>query len=198
MQLPNLPTDNVYKFQTLSGVFLVLFGLGLPAVLITSLQREITNLKAEVAVLLAESEAAAAILAIKSRRLDFMIDGMIENTDNAEEAGTPIDQTTLRRLRGESTATRKELFALSIDRRKTHGELASRAAELEVKNDAISNTFRDVRFIATVGAVLSISGLALSVVGFRRWQTRLQVHLDRIVQVQAEAIKDVADDVPPR
>ena len=56
MNIPSLPTDNLYKFMAIVGVIITVLSFLIPARYMLSLQNEIIELETEIGVLLVKSE----------------------------------------------------------------------------------------------------------------------------------------------
>lgn len=169
MNIPNIPTDNFYKFIALSGTIIVL----------VTLYTSITKVS-EVEDKLIEAEEIVKTIAVKieslNRKVSF-IDSIIENSDmkqndkifkhvgKIELEYSPLEMKEL--LKEEQEA----LFLIKIEQVKS-----------EANNKSIEHLHKRASSIFYVGIFIIIIGLLMANIGFTLWYVRVQRPLDMALQ----------------
>ena len=174
-EIPQIPTDNLYKFVSLSGVLMLLVGFAVPAFV------RYRAMEVELA-LLAQYESRAA-------RHSQALDQFSNAIDAMEHANF---QELERRRAAKPDAPAPDAFRhaeamadsakVVLDSLETHGlAAAERVARAEEQFFA---------FFAWAGFALAFAGTLLAAWGFRNWYVRLQKPLDDIIRHDAEGRRD--------
>jgi hypothetical protein len=173
--MPEIPTDNLYKFVALSGILMMLVGFAVPPLI------RYRAMQADLA-LLAQYKAENAR---RSRALDQMsraIDVLESANGQALEAA--------RNFRAPDTSKREV-----DDPTKTADAIADSAKAVtdSLEQEDIESLDRSVEadreffaFFVWLGWGLAFAGTLMAIWGFRNWYVKLQKPLDDIVRLDAE------------
>jgi hypothetical protein len=208
-ELPQMPTDNLYKFVSLSGVLMLLVGFAVPAVV------RYRAMEVELA-LLAQYESRAARHSQALNQFSNAIDLMGRPNSQEFERRQAEATTDLARLENRLAQIESRPLPhpnLQASPRQTTGipdasaSDASRHAEatadsaqvvldsLETHSLAAAERVAETEkeffaFVAWAGFALAFAGTLLAAWGFRNWYIRLQKPLDDIVRHEAEGRGD--------
>jgi hypothetical protein len=131
MNLPSLPTDNLYKFLALSGLVIVLFSFIFPMKRIGEIELKSLEIKTQVEVLKIE------------------IDYLKEDTKTwAEKANLNHEETVLLRKRTKDAAIKV-------------AELGGRTEQIEALRGELRFYWRFIKVTVWLGAVISLVGFYL-------------------------------------
>ena len=215
-EIPQIPTDNLYKFVSLSGVLMLLVGFAVPAFV------RYRAMEVELALLAQyESRAARHTQAFNqfSNAIDLMGRANLQELERRQAEAT----TDLARQR-ESLARLENRLAQVENRPVAHPNLQASPRQTTVIPDAPApDAFRHAEamadsakvvldslethsvaaaervaetekqffgFFAWAGFALAFAGTLLAAWGFRNWYIRLQKPLDDIVRHDAEGRRD--------
>lgn len=164
--MPQFPTDNLYKFMALAGLFVAAFSTWI------SLQKFVEYNRAT---LLLDSEYGAMI-PTASRMAELSLKNLACSISEAEEreSKTRSDPTACQNV----DAAKAESDQLGQKLR----ELEEHVRPMSVNRDALWQEYRMYRAGALVVGVL---GLYLTGLGFWWWYDRLQRHLDAAVKADS-------------
>jgi hypothetical protein len=173
MQLPSsLPTDSLYKFQTLAGMLLVIGGM---------LLMEHSASEGDAAYMAAMAASDSSI--VNSRRI-------IRRMDHLDAQIKAVTQDR-RRDRTEIDSLLRSRILDSL--RRARSDVAGENDAIERRSrllDEFTERSEDMRtFYRGFGFALAIFGVLFTAIGFRLWETRLQVHLDRVARLEAERLE---------
>jgi len=208
-EIPQIPTDNLYKFVSLSGVLMLLVGFAVPAFV------RYRAMEVELALLAQyESRAARHTQAFNqfSNAIDLMGRANLQELERRQAEATtdlarkreslarlenrPVPHPNLQASPRQTTVIpdapapdafrHAEAMADSakvvLDSLETHSVAAAeRVAEMEKQFFG---------FFAWAGFALAFAGTLLAAWGFRNWYIRLQKPLDDIVRHDAEGRRD--------
>jgi len=184
MKIPNLPTDNLYKFIALTGVFLFVISIFYPEYELRKIRDEIIQFNGEVILLNYEKENAKLKLEqIESeiKRLDekmgnnsvsFISDSLIVRTrviDGPDEIVNLSNRIDI--LLNEWTDLNQEL-----DRKKI---------EIGTKSELIDSKTEDLSEINEVIPDFVGISFAIALLGFIFWYNLTQRHQDKLLKEQA-------------
>lgn len=209
MSIPDLltpPTDNLYKFQAIAGLLLILVSVSYPPWLFH---------KAIVGYLAAENEKVQlqTQATFAQRRLDTLqrrLDTLLEDPDTLKSSMDALEN----RRKAERSDSEKVKVSIEIDRLRTRWQEAVRSREdlvdaahelslsLQLKTaqtqhqQTLSNTelwmSRIIVFCAIAGIMV---GLILTFRGFQKWYRRVQVFQDAHLKKQSEdRVANVSDN----
>lgn len=190
------PTDNLYKFMTLSGLILLLFSLSYPPWLLNKTKLAIYDAQRDLEILEMEQEAdktkydefnrqAAEMLAdreLVERQLDAL-EKRIKSSKSANDDAAVV-------------AEFKRLQTLFEEKKRRHSEIENATNEMSrsFKRKSIELTYKlrvlewESRTVVTVGILAllgTVGGFLLGVRGFNLWSLRVQVFQDAILKKQA-------------
>ncbi len=198
MELPSLPTDNLYKFIALSGIALVIVSM-LPFFHRYKLQVEIIRLEGDTDVLerqtqwtvadVNELKKEVATLLDETYKLEGRVDKLMETQASDKDSVVNTGET--------SSGIRKELLTEVKDQIKQRLEIIeerlleieeiNRKHEIEtanIKAKILEHEYlkRMINMESKVGCAGLVSGLFLAIIGFTLWYKRLQVPQDLIIK----------------
>lgn len=161
MNIPNIPTDNLYKFIALSGIIIVLLSIYIPKVKI-----------AEVTDKIIDAKESKLILVVKVNNLESQVDrfkdkfgpSIKENKENNKEL-------KVENLYGELDELNDVLFLLKIERIKQKA-ITERIEVLENRSVEI---FR-------WSIITLFNGLVMAFFGFWLWYSKVQKLHDLILK----------------
>lgn len=194
--LPKLPTDNLYKFQALAGLTLILVSLIYPPWLYHQSILGYLEAKKDEKELQAQKEYVQNRLKLLQARIDAGVDdpAQLKNRiDDLERQLTLTSETNRQALASEIDGLRKR-WQESLQNREAlidaSNELAlnlrSRADEL-AHQESVSETEQWIaRKTIYGGLILLVVGSAITYDGFRKWNLRVQMFQDAILKKEAE------------
>jgi hypothetical protein len=209
-EIPQIPTDNLYKFVSLSGVLMLLVGFAVPVFL------RYRAMEVELA-LLAQYESRAARHTQAFNQFSYAID-LMERANSEELERRQAEATTdLARLKNRLAQVENRPVPhpnLQASPRQTtvipdapapdafrHAEAMADSAKvvfdsLETHSVAAAERVAETEkeffgFVAWAGFALAFAGSLLAAWGFRNWYIRLQKPLDDIIRHDAEGRREI-------
>jgi hypothetical protein len=209
-EIPQIPTDNLYKFVSLSGVLMLLVGFAVPAFV------RYRAMEVELA-LLAQYESRAARHTQAFNQFSYAID-LMERANSQELERRQAEATTdLARLKNRLAQVENRPVPhpnLQASPRQTtvipdapapdafrHAEAMADSAKvvfdsLETHSVAAAERVAETEkeffgFVAWAGFALAFAGSLLAAWGFRNWYIRLQKPLDDIIRHDAEGRREI-------
>jgi hypothetical protein len=174
--VPEIPTDNLYKFVALSGVLMMLVGFAVPPVI------RYRAMQADLA-LLTEYKASNThrVRGVEqlSRSIELMEIANLRELDRLR-AGPRADTTK---------AQLAEAFRKANAISDSAQAVADSAQQIDIETlDAAVQADREFfAFFVWVGWGLALAGIVLATWGFRNWYIKLQKPLDELVRLDAES-----------
>lgn len=184
MNIPNLPTDNLYKFIALTGVIIFIITIFYPEYQRTSIRDEIILYNRELQKLNIEKD--------KSKRKLRGIKMQVETLDKKSNCNCSsiINDTIIVRTR--VTEGSKELVELSnqIDKLiedyiSTNIELDIKGVEIVAKLDLINSKNEDLTTLTEATYFFGPFSMVLALFGFLLWYDNTQKYQDRVLKEQA-------------
>ena len=174
MQLPNLPTDNLYKFTALAGITITLFSVALPVAGILRTE-ELLRLAAErtdsISIALSYLEADAERLRADTPN--------IPDSATLEARGGRLPP----RAPGRPSAQALITEADSITQRTMRLRFAHNSAAHRMKE--VRALYQQTLLLIVLGIVGCAIGIAMAQWGFRAWYNRVQRYQDALLKKQA-------------
>lgn len=204
MELPSLPTDNLYKFIALSGIALVIVSI-LPFFHRYKLQVEIIRLEGNIDVLERQVEwteadvnelkkesatlkKETATLLDKTYKFKDRVDKLKEthasdkdSVVNTGETSSGIDKELLTETK-DIIKKRLEIEERLFEIVEIHRKHKIKAANIKAKDKEHTYLKRMIYMESYVGCAGLVSGLFLAIIGFTLWYKRLQVPQDLIIK----------------
>ncbi|GGG33413.1 hypothetical protein GCM10011344_37840 [Dokdonia pacifica] len=207
--VPNLPTDNLYKFYALSGIFIAIFSMSI--ILLTSfeLEREIRNME------LTEQKLKVDSIYFKGYRLE--LESKYKTINNVLRSFPEKDYTENSRKEYQQNLANiqadpkwREYLAFifkyedqiipgqselkEIDKILKEMEIASKGLELKkVELESIKRGIKyeknKLKFIYLFGSLFFLIGSMLSFFGFRLWKNRIQKIIDKKNKIELRILK---------
>ena len=162
MNIPNLPTDNLYKFIALSGIVLIILSLVLPNVEVTKLENK-------------QEESSLAVPALQKQINDLNLSLSILESDTATTSMNKLSKQDLTKLR-------ERIIELA---NKTYDARAE-FDQNKIKSDSVGSSINKLSQELSFYSYLMNMGFVLMITGFILWYFRLQKYLDLIVKKEAD------------
>ncbi|MCK4822713.1 hypothetical protein KA005_43520 [bacterium] len=201
MELPSLPTDNLYKFIALSGIALVIVSM-LPFFHRYKLQVEIIRLEGDIDVLerqtqwtvadVNELKKEVATLLDKTYKLKDRVDKLKETQASDKDSVVNTGETSSGIGKGLLTETkdltkkRLEIEERLLEIKEINRKHKIKVANIKAKNKEHKYLKRMINMESKVGCAGLVSGFFLAIIGFTLWYKRLQVPQDRMLKTDAE------------
>ena len=159
MSLPNLPTDNLYKFMTIAGLVVIVAG----GIWFRDVRREVINRADEIQ--------------LKSRVLDIELKHLTEDLKRYQQVLT----SQLNSLQhGERPTFKVQNFEDPLRSREEAVEI--KKAEIDHEREVLRDNVGEFRGARALFIVMCLVGCGITAIGFRLWYTRLQIYQDRLVR----------------
>ena len=165
MNLPTFPTDNLYKFLAISGLFIVIFSLVYPRTRLSEITQKTIEL-----------ETKEKILNIKSAELTYEMAELKKEVEAAKK-------------RKSESFTREELEKLlkkSVDFQLKNTEHEINLVNLEGVLKQINELHKEFHFEWQFIKIGGYLGLIISMVGFVSWYWLVQLPSDLLLRRQIE------------
>lgn len=184
MNIPNLPTDNLYKFIALTGVLLLLISIFYPEYQRIKIRDEITHYNGEIKKLNIESNKSNSKLKDIKEQVE-KLDSISNTKSNSIVNDTIIVRTQV--LEGP-----KVLVDLSLQIDKLVDEylsirrdLSIQKVEVNTKLNLINDKEADLKDINELTNYLGGFSIVLSFLGFLLWYEKTQKYQDRVLKEQS-------------
>jgi len=208
--IPNLPTDNLYKFYALSGIFIAIFSL--TAILLTSsgLEREIRNLELKEQTLKLDSLYYQDYSVQLDAQYD-KIEDMLKSFPSPDSVRINHRKEYLQQLvdirsdpswreylefifkyedkivPGQSEL--KEIDEILEEMEVSAKNLELKTAELKITKSGLRYEKKKLTWIYVFGIIFFLFGSLLSFLGFRLWKNRVQKLIDKKNKIELKLLK---------
>jgi len=176
VNIPNLPTDNLYKFLALSGVALALFSIYYQLSPIDTIVQKQLAVKTEIAVLRANAEANGELVELIGEIIDNTI---ARQQDTYEPNPNKI----------ELSYSDEEIKELQARVREANVQIASDIARAERSNAQLEYLGKRQEVANTDARMMRIFATLLLSGGFGLWYWKVQRPLDLLLQGDVDARK---------
>lgn len=163
MNIPNFPTDNLYKFIAISGLILILVSMVIPFI------------KSEEILLQTQKDSLKlSIFEIQSKYLDENVEFLKSRMEKLLEENKDTKFTN--EDKEDAIKLQNDLMQLEID-----------LANIKNKNNITEESLNTLRNLRKTFSLVGVLGFVLATFGFLMWYVKLQFHLDKIIEKQSEA-----------
>jgi hypothetical protein len=183
MTIPNLPTDNLYKFIALTGIFLFLFAIIYPEYRRQEISNEMTLIDGEISKLDLEKEK----IKDKQKEIKNQID-KLDKQCNCGSKSIVNDSVIVRTVILDGS---KELLDLSssIDQlveewKDLHRQLISKMIDIVTREKVLINKQTEINDYQKEANTYIPVSLIISVVGFMTWYEKTQSIQDKLLKEQ--------------
>jgi len=209
--IPNLPTDNLYKFYAISGIVLILFTLTFETIVLTSLdekshkiselinineiefnylKKDVESLENEMDLLKSETKDYSIVQDSsydKNKSLDNKLDKLKTDSNyrDYQEFYYKYENKLIPEV--EKLNELNELRKLYV---KNNREFDLKRVELESKNEELIDNLSQFNKFFYFGLFLLFQGFYLSFIGFRNWKTKVQDLLDRKLEIELRLLEN--------
>ncbi|HSE15582.1 MAG TPA: hypothetical protein VLB46_00930 [Pyrinomonadaceae bacterium] len=194
------PTDNLYKFQALVGLLLVLVSITYPVWLFRQALLLYFAARNEESQLQIQAEYVQERQNLLQNQMSSMLDDpdqlkklkeRIDDLENQWLLATPSPKrntlsSEIDRLRKRWQDSLQSRTALVEESQKLMSELRSKKEHLTHQQSVSKTQLRMSRFMFVIGVVGFLIGVAITLRGFRQWSKRVQVYEDIILKRKAE------------
>ncbi len=183
LNVPNFPTDNLYKFLAISGIVLFLVAVFYPEYRRTEIRDEITLYNSEINKLSIEKSKA-------KMKLDEIKNELDELEANIEIKKSTVNDSVISRVR--VLSGKKEIVDLShkIDRlvyewKDINREIELKSIEINTKSKLIDDKNSDVKVFDDAANILGPFSVLVMTLGFILWYEKTQKLQDKVLAEQA-------------
>jgi len=183
LNVPNFPTDNLYKFIAISGIMLFLVAVFYPEYRRTEIRNEITLYNSEIKKLSIE-ESKAKI------KLDEIKNELDELEANINIKKSTVNDSVISRVR--VLSGKKEIVDLShkIDRliyewKDINREIELKSIEINTKSQLIDDKNSDIKVLDDAANILGPFSMLVMTLGFILWYEKTQKLQDKVLAEQA-------------
>jgi len=203
MEIPNLPTDNLYKFRALSGLSIIIFFISIFVIRLARIDENINKLKIEIGeleferVILQEKDSLFALeaknlgKALEKYKFDpvdtiILLDSLIKDLHN------PAHREYLQFIfsyQNEVIPEQKLLNALNQrlkQREENSFSLRSKANSIDIKNEILNSDIKALRRFTWLMSLGIGIGVYFTLSGFRLWYNKVQKYLDKKLENEAQ------------
>lgn len=203
MEIPNIPTDNLYKFMALSGVIIVLFFISVFILRLAQINENLSkeNIEIEELIferLLLQEKDSVLMIEIKDLRDAYdkykfnSKDTIIVLDDLIKSLKDPEHREYLKffyTYQSEIIPEQKLLNDLNQRiklREENRNLLRIKGNLITIKNSQIKSDIKSLRRFIWLMAIGCFSGYYLASRGFRLWYNRVQKYLDKKLEKEAQ------------
>jgi hypothetical protein len=187
MNLPTFPTDNLYKFMAISGLFVCIFSLVYPWTRISEIRLKILENNTKVKILHIESNE----LNKERDRLTKDIEALDKTIDTTEE------KRTLKSLNDKDIPNIKnKLVEINLKYAAIHEksmQVLIKCEQIQGRTEQIDALMKDFKVAWIFLIVGSLVGVNIAVTGFYRWYFFIQKPSDLLLKKQVEEIRNSLD-----
>jgi hypothetical protein len=187
--IPQLPTDNLYKFMTLGGVFIMAFSIWV--------SRDITEQLGQGEIAYAQSsynfDRDADVVSRATDMLDQQVNRTNELLDEAKKPENINDRNRSQMAIEAYEETQKTLAEVQLKRTeflKTASETKTQEVKLQVLLKKLSNDVSLFRYFYLIGAAIASLGLT-------SWYFKHQRYQDELLRLQCENAKSPNSAITP-
>lgn len=189
MNIPNFPTDNLYKFISISGMILFLVSLFYPTYLGNKLNNDIAIYNGEIKKLSIENKKSKS-------KLDEIKDEIRVLDEKGNFRGSITNDTMIVRTKVIVGDESLVLQSKKIDQLVSQWEEINRQIELKsidinVKFEQIKNNRKDLDDLDEASSIFGPISILITLLGFLLWYNKTQKYQDRVLIEQTEKMLDI-------
>lgn len=186
MNIPTLPTDNLYKFMAISGLLIVIFFLSILIYSIFIIETKRLEIDNNIDITNTNIELTKKYLAIETKYLNDMLD--LLNYKNEFTKIIPKDLNINKYIDDykEFIKDRKEIneinYKIGLKLNENHSKVE---LEIQKNKNYVKELNKIVNFFIVLGIICffgMLSGAYLAFKGFVLWKEKLQDHLDQNIK----------------
>lgn len=165
MNIPNLPTDSLYKFFALSGVTLVIVSCSALYIAVNSFSEKVTEVNGA------------------QKLVELEIDWLDQDTKLLEREVSTMDSAQLNQPEEHNLTEYREQADQIITKQRA---LLYKHVQLETKLELVRTIGDNTRFTIRIFSTLAFIGLVMAYIGFYFWYHRVQKFLDQQIKQQVD------------
>lgn len=196
MQIPELPTDNLYKFMATFGFVIAVLCFGYLAVQTTAQTMSIAKLGVASDAYARVAEYEAEFIQRRTEALTQISQSLRTRTDEVlsrtEADATSLSASDLDAIEMETSALQTELESLRQQFHEYSIQQTDRASPIQQELAALDAELGIWRWLGLVLLAGGAAGTLMSFHGFRLWYKNVQIHQDAILEEQALSAAKVA------
>ena len=205
MDLLKPPTDNLYKFQAVGGIALIVAGLIFPILFFLQTGMEyLVQLRDRDEFKVLETFTKERLKTLKDREQQAIREkNELEQRLNQLVSASRVSGNSgeIEKLESRIKETNRQIESIADASHEASLNLGLKQAQVNNAGTVSFNRRRDSRYLLVVGLVVIGIGLYYLFIGFRRWGKRLQQFQDIIVEKEAkdalQAKTEASNEVPP-
>lgn len=213
MELPNLPTDNLYKFTFMAGLFIIIFGL----TIFTTQYKGISDKIDTLDMATKKYEIESKLLSEDIKRVDQQLNTFEQHykirNNEIDSLDIVSDIVSLKkRLKSKSFREYYSFLLLhkndltpyiekSMEIKIMVGKSDSLERKLrltdgyiEVSISTLKNQINILRGISIFTIIALVSGVTISVKAYKKWEVLVQTPLDKKLNLEIEQLNSAAND----
>lgn len=188
MNLPNFPTDNLYKFMAIAGIILFILALFYPEYRSGEINTEIVLYNGEIKKLSVENEKAESKLKEIKQEIDIL-------DTKANNKGSVVNDTLISRTRilnGQSDLVElsKKIDKLVIEWTLINRQIELKSIDINIKSELIENKRKDLKTLDNAINFLGPLSMLLTFFGFALWYEKTQKLQDKVLSEQTNRLLD--------
>ena len=196
------PTDNLYKFQALVGLLLVLVSITYPVWLYHQALLLYFAARNEESQLQIQAEYVQERQNLLQSQISSMLDDpdqlkkLIDDLENQRRLTAPSPKrdalsSEIEHLRKRWQDSFQSRTALVEESQKLMSDLRSKTEQLAHQKSVSKTELRMSRFMIVIGVVGFVLGVIITLHGFSKWRKLVQVYEDKILKREADKTSTV-------
>jgi len=192
MNIPNLPTDSLYKFLAIAGLSLIVISLYLGYNLEMTHNAEAIKFNGDIAIFNKERDDLNSDLEFIKRKLKklcavckcncFDKNGDIQILPNFKGSGS-----------SELNEQRHEVDSLLINYYDKQNQLVTKGLQIDTQKELIENSAKYRDTFMNIFMTLLGAGTVMTLIGFGLWYKKIQIYQDIILKSEASKFADKPD-----
>jgi hypothetical protein len=192
LEVPNLPTESLHKFLSISGLLIVFGGVFYFATMLNDIQSEDISINTELGVLEAKSKALSNTISIDSSYISFLkmsndkfYEADISRFQNLVKKGNKAElPTLLPQFEDRMTkyfAVQEKIVSRSLAQSEKLSALSIATAQIRGKENMLLFHLKQLKWLSTVCSLAITLGLLITYFGFKNWRI-VQGYIDEAIK----------------
>jgi hypothetical protein len=209
--VPNLPTDNLYKFYAISGIVLILFTLTFETIILRDLEEKSNRIKELIKINELQTKYLYEDVLSLEKESEILKNELNEYSieeDSTFDKSKALDKK-LEKLKSNSGyrdylefyykhqtelipefGKLKEIMELTDKHVAKKREYEIKSVEIESKKNELKDNLKNFKQFFYIGIYLAIQGIFLSISGFRKWKLKVQDKLDKKLELELKILEN--------
>ncbi len=185
MTIPNLPTDNLYKFVALSGIAIMIFSVYIYVVHYSRLINDLDQIglgQLKIDYRISQEKRKISLLNLEDSLERSFLSSLDTQGIKAQKIGIRFSQNQSKEISNNLNTLQTELDSISSN----HLDLKYEGILLKKRNERLL-------FLAIPLAIFFSLGLGMAIEGFRRWYYLVQKVIDGKMRVELKNLRKETD-----